>query len=155
MCAQHVGDPKVDTTWQGYPTRTFSVYREKNLNLPIVFYPLFWLWDIFSFKYNPQEEVDAAVKVLLDLKAQYKAETGVDLAPPPKKNKKDKKAADQGANKDAAGKNAAGKKKETAQKDDSSREVKKVTRLGMEVGKEENFSEWYSQVEGFFDWLIH
>ena len=36
MCAQRVGNPKVDITWQGYPTRTVSVYNKENLNLPIV-----------------------------------------------------------------------------------------------------------------------
>ena len=29
-----MGDPKVDITWQGYPTRTFGIYCKENLNLP-------------------------------------------------------------------------------------------------------------------------
>ena len=31
-----VHDLKVDITWQGYPTPTFTVYRKENLNLSIV-----------------------------------------------------------------------------------------------------------------------
>lgn len=99
-----------------------------------------------------KSQVDAAVKELLALKTKYKEVTGLDLAPPPRDNKKgDKKE----------GKKEGGKKEgkpEVRQKKSPSPQVslkkpestnvdlKKVTRLGMEARKEDDLAEWYSQV---------
>uniref|UniRef100_A0A0K2UDB5 Bifunctional glutamate/proline--tRNA ligase n=1 Tax=Lepeophtheirus salmonis TaxID=72036 RepID=A0A0K2UDB5_LEPSM len=74
--------------------------------------------------------IDTAVKILLDLKAKYKSITGVDWkpsnpAPVPKPKKDSKKASSQLTS------------IETAQKQ---------SRLGMEAKKEENLSDWYSQI---------
>merc|ERR1712013_797800 len=78
---------------------------------------------------KPKEEIDAAVKTLLSLKAEYKTATGEDWQPaggqPAKKQ--DKKKEKKEAPKPAAP--AAG-----------------VTRLGLEVKKEESLPDWYSQV---------
>lgn len=85
-------------------------------------------------------KVDAEVKVLLDLKAQYKALTGADWKPeggaasaprakeakPAKQNKQPVKPAQKEKEKDGA--------------------QKKQTRLGLEATKEENLPDWYSQV---------
>jgi len=81
--------------------------------------------------------VDEAVKSLLGLKAEYKALTGQDLAGggrQPKKAAKEKAPKPQQV------------KKEKPAPAEGGREVKKVTRLGLEATKEDNLSEWYSQV---------
>jgi len=83
--------------------------------------------------------VDAEVKTLLGLKAEYKSLTGQDLAgggraPKPAKEKAVKEKKPQ-----------TPKEKKGGDKD-GGREVKKVTRLGLEVSKADNLSEWYSQV---------
>merc|ERR1740128_158389 len=76
-----------------------------------------------------KEEIDTAVKQLLALKVEFKTATGSDWQPaggaPAKKQDKEKKKKE--APKPAAP--AAG-----------------VTRLGLEVKKEENLPDWYSQV---------
>jgi bifunctional glutamyl/prolyl-tRNA synthetase len=79
------------------------------------------------------------VKILLDLKAEYKTATGQDWKPP---------------NQSAAPRAEKPKKVETkpAQKpakpvqDQAQSNVKKQTRLGLEATKEENLPDWYSQV---------
>jgi len=78
-------------------------------------------------------DVDAAVKLLLDLKIQYKALTGTDFptagrqpAAPKQQKKEEKKVVSE-------------------PKDDGSA-IKKQTRLGLEATKESNLPEWYSQV---------
>merc|ERR1719184_287065 len=81
---------------------------------------------------KPKEEIDAAVKKLLELKAEYKAATGNDWQPAggaPKKQEKQKKAA-----------------KEVKAKEKPKVPEAGVTRLGMEVKKEDNLADWYSQV---------
>ncbi|XP_074643212.1 bifunctional glutamate/proline--tRNA ligase-like [Tubulanus polymorphus] len=78
-----------------------------------------------------KEEVDAAVAQLLALKTEYKTLTGVDLAGgarKPKVKKEEKPKAKPAA-------------KESANKD-----IKHVTRLGLEATKEEDLAQWYSQV---------
>jgi len=84
-----------------------------------------------------KETLDPEVATLLSLKAEYKALTGVELGggrqPKEKKEKKDKPPQGQ-------------KKEHKPAAADSGREVKKVTRLGLEATKEDNLSEWYSQV---------
>jgi len=86
-----------------------------------------------------KDQVDAAVKVLLDLKAEYKALTGEDVPSAGRgSSKKDKKK------KDAKPKQEAAKPAEKT--DAESGSVKKITRLGLEVKKLESLSDWYSQV---------
>ena len=76
--------------------------------------------------------------MLLELRAQYKALTGEDPAPSGGTRKKDKKA-------DKENKQQKNNKKEE-KSEDASRDLKKVTRLGLEARKEENLPDWYSQV---------
>uniref|UniRef100_A0A7G3AAD1 Bifunctional glutamate/proline--tRNA ligase n=1 Tax=Lutzomyia longipalpis TaxID=7200 RepID=A0A7G3AAD1_LUTLO len=107
----------------------------------------------------PKGDIDAAVKILLDLKAEYK-----------KINEKDFPTGDRGGRKEAPKKEAPKKEDSNAEKKDNRRKfhgkpkggesqsregtppeetsggLKKVTRLGMEAKKEENLPEWYSQV---------
>ncbi|CAG5120654.1 unnamed protein product, partial [Candidula unifasciata] len=92
--------------------------------------------------------VDAEVQKLLQLKGQYKNLTGEDLAGAAKKGGRDDKK-DKKDNKKAAkeSKKAGSDKKDGAgDKEDGKREVKKVTRLGLEATKEENLPDWYSQI---------
>jgi bifunctional glutamyl/prolyl-tRNA synthetase len=85
-----------------------------------------------------KDEIDAAVKTLLELKAQYKELTGTDFpvagrTPAAPKQKAEKKPEP---------------KKQPAKvesKEDASGS-KKQTRLGLEAKKEENLPDWYSQV---------
>ncbi|XP_066249632.1 bifunctional glutamate/proline--tRNA ligase [Euwallacea similis] len=90
-------------------------------------------------KKAPKSEVDTAVKVLLELKEQYKQITGEDYPAPagntakPVKNKSVKKAIIK----------EKSPKSEVATDDRGS---KKQTRLGLEARKEESLSDWYSQV---------
>ncbi|KAJ8309483.1 hypothetical protein KUTeg_014357 [Tegillarca granosa] len=88
--------------------------------------------------------IDAEVKTLLALKSQYKDLTGEELGgggrqkdKKDKGGKKDKKA-------DTSNKENKGAESKDHGKDD--KEMKKVTRLGLEAKKEENLSDWYSQV---------
>jgi len=79
-------------------------------------------------------EIDAAIKTLLELKAEYKTATGMDWKPtggaaaPRSKPEKKEKAKDKQKEKAVAAPAAGG------------------TRLGLEVKKEENLPDWYSQV---------
>uniref|UniRef100_A0A1Q3F221 Bifunctional glutamate/proline--tRNA ligase n=1 Tax=Culex tarsalis TaxID=7177 RepID=A0A1Q3F221_CULTA len=88
-----------------------------------------------------KDQVDAAVKVLLDLKAEYKKLTGTDFpvagrapkpAAPKKENKKEEKPPKS--------------KPEPVKKQDDGSGPKKQTRLGLEATKEDCLAEWYSQV---------
>ncbi len=102
--------------------------------------------------------IDAEVKALLALKGEYKAQTGSEWKPKPagasdsqtkekKPNQVKGEAKGKGANKPDKGKQAsASKPTQEMPAEEGHREVKKVTRLGMEVKKEENLAEWYSQV---------
>lgn len=83
-----------------------------------------------------KDAIDSEVKVLLDLKAEYKTLTGEDLAGGGKKGKKDKKKEEKKEE----------KPKEAKGQDGAGREVKKQTRLGLEAKKEEHLSDWYTQV---------
>ncbi|KAK6998090.1 bifunctional glutamate/proline--tRNA ligase [Biomphalaria glabrata] len=104
-----------------------------------------------------KSKVDEEVKVLLALKKQYKDLTGEDVQGAAKKDDKkaakgDKKAGKD--NKESKGDKKAGKEDKKAaekrgggdQADETKREVKKQTRLGLEASKEENLSDWYSQI---------
>lgn len=88
-----------------------------------------------------KEQVDAAVKALLDLKAEYKKLTGTDFpvagrTPKPAAAKKESKKEEK----------PKAKPEPTKPKDDSSGGPKKQTRLGLEATKEGNLPDWYSQV---------
>nr|XP_054758957.1 bifunctional glutamate/proline--tRNA ligase-like isoform X2 [Lytechinus pictus] len=94
-------------------------------------------------------DIDAAVKVLLALKADYKGLTGIDYKPPgsssdkgksKEKKEKQNKAAGGGAKQKGAG--AESKESAGAAEGD----IKKQTRLGLEAKKGEDLSEWYSQM---------
>ncbi|CAL1534033.1 unnamed protein product [Lymnaea stagnalis] len=95
--------------------------------------------------------VEAEIKTLLSLKTQYKELTGEDLAAAGRAGKKEDKKAGK-ADKKSGKEEKKGKDKtqaaagDSGQKEDGKREVKKQTRLGLEVAKEENLSDWYSQV---------
>uniref|UniRef100_A0A803Y886 Bifunctional glutamate/proline--tRNA ligase n=1 Tax=Meleagris gallopavo TaxID=9103 RepID=A0A803Y886_MELGA len=92
----------------------------------------------------PKEQVDAAVKELLQLKAQYKAVAGVDYKPvsagsaddKDKKKKEKENKSEKQCNGNELSSNGPGE----------GQGPKKQTRLGLEAKKEENLAEWFSQV---------
>ncbi|GLV40122.1 Glutamyl-prolyl-tRNA synthetase [Carabus blaptoides fortunei] len=92
----------------------------------------------------PKGDVDAAVKVLLDLKAEYKSLTGTDF---PVAGRTPSKPKEQKAPvvKSVPNKKAPIKEKKTLDMQDDGG-PKKQTRLGLEARKEESLPEWYSQV---------
>ncbi|XP_041669602.1 bifunctional glutamate/proline--tRNA ligase isoform X2 [Cheilinus undulatus] len=111
----------------------------------------------------PKDQVDEAVKTLLDLKSQYKTLTGEDYKPVAAagasggedKNRKERenKSEKQGGGGAGGGKKGKGEKgnqgKETPGGAGGAGEgqgPKKQTRLGLEAKKEENLADWYSQV---------
>ncbi|XP_070694452.1 bifunctional glutamate/proline--tRNA ligase isoform X2 [Pempheris klunzingeri] len=111
----------------------------------------------------PKDQVDEAVKRLLDLKTKYKALTGEDYKPVAAagatggedKNRKERenKSEKQGAGGAGGGKKGKGDKggqgKEASGGAGGAGEgqgPKKQTRLGLEAKKEENLADWYSQV---------
>ncbi|XP_069029580.1 bifunctional glutamate/proline--tRNA ligase isoform X1 [Embiotoca jacksoni] len=108
----------------------------------------------------PKDQVDEAIKTLLDLKNKYKSLTGVDYKPVAAagatggedKNRKERenKTEKQGGGGGKKGKgDKAGQGKESSGGAGGSGEgqgPKKQTRLGLEAKKEENLADWYSQV---------
>uniref|UniRef100_A0AAQ5XWF2 Bifunctional glutamate/proline--tRNA ligase n=1 Tax=Amphiprion ocellaris TaxID=80972 RepID=A0AAQ5XWF2_AMPOC len=108
----------------------------------------------------PKDQVDEAVKTLLDLKSKYKTLTGEDYKPVTAagatggedKNRKERenKSEKQGGGGGKKGKgDKAGQGKESSGGAGGSGEgqgPKKQTRLGLEAKKEENLADWYSQV---------
>ncbi|XP_062980149.1 bifunctional glutamate/proline--tRNA ligase isoform X5 [Elgaria multicarinata webbii] len=109
-----------------------------------------------------KDKIDAAVKELLQLKAQYKLLAGVDYKPvsatgAEDKDKKKKEKENKSEKQNKQQKQNEGQKKES-QKDEGGdsnmssngpgdgQGPKKQTRLGLEAKKEENLAEWYSQV---------
>ncbi|XP_054900914.1 bifunctional glutamate/proline--tRNA ligase isoform X2 [Poeciliopsis prolifica] len=110
-----------------------------------------------------KEQVDEAVKTLLDLKAKYKSLTGQDYKPVAAagvgggedKNRKERenKSEKQGGGGGGGGKKGKGDRggqgKESSGGGGTGGEgqgPKKQTRLGLEAKKEENLADWYSQV---------
>lgn len=92
-------------------------------------------------------EVDKAVGILLALKAQYRELTGEELpGGGAKKKTKGKQAPSE--EKKAKGKTKQEGKKPSAMaaSEPEGAGIKHKTRLGLEVRREDNFSEWYSQV---------
>ncbi|KAM9608708.1 bifunctional glutamate/proline--tRNA ligase isoform 3-T3 [Morphnus guianensis] len=108
-----------------------------------------------------KEKIDAAVKELLQLKAQYKSVAGVDYKPvsasgSDDKDKKKKEKENKSEKQSKQQKQNDGPKKEPLQ-GQSGNELssngsgegqgpKKQTRLGLEAKKEENLADWFSQV---------
>lgn len=108
-----------------------------------------------------KEKIDAAVKELLQLKAQYKSVAGVDYKPvsasgTDDKDKKKKEKENKCEKQSKQQKQNDGPKKEPLQ-GQSGNELssngsgegqgpKKQTRLGLEAKKEENLADWFSQV---------
>ncbi|XP_023778638.1 bifunctional glutamate/proline--tRNA ligase isoform X7 [Cyanistes caeruleus] len=108
-----------------------------------------------------KEKIDVAVKELLQLKAQYKSVTGVDYKPVSdsgvdEKDKKKKEKENKSEKQSKQQKQNDGPKKEPFQGQSGNERSsngsgegqgpKKQTRLGLEAKKEENLSEWFSQV---------
>ncbi|XP_058692130.1 bifunctional glutamate/proline--tRNA ligase isoform X2 [Poecile atricapillus] len=108
-----------------------------------------------------KEKIDVAVKELLQLKAQYKSFTGVDYKPVSDsgvddKDKKKKEKENKSEKQSKQQKQNDGPKKEPFQGQSGNERSsngsgegqgpKKQTRLGLEAKKEENLSEWFSQV---------
>ncbi|XP_023188049.1 bifunctional glutamate/proline--tRNA ligase isoform X3 [Xiphophorus maculatus] len=107
-----------------------------------------------------KEQVDEAVKTLLDLKGKYKSLTGEDYKPVAAagasggedKNRKERenKSEKQGGGGGKKGKgDRGGQGKESSGGGEGGGEgqgPKKQTRLGLEAKKEENLADWYSQV---------
>ncbi|KAM6433802.1 bifunctional glutamate/proline--tRNA ligase isoform 2-T2 [Rhynochetos jubatus] len=108
-----------------------------------------------------KEKIDAAVKELLELKAQYKSVAGVDYKPvsasgADDRDKKKKEKENKSEKQSKQQKQNDGPKKEALQgqsgnelPSDGSGEgqgPKKQTRLGLEAKKEENLADWFSQV---------
>uniref|UniRef100_A0A8C4HIW8 Bifunctional glutamate/proline--tRNA ligase n=1 Tax=Dicentrarchus labrax TaxID=13489 RepID=A0A8C4HIW8_DICLA len=108
----------------------------------------------------PKDQVDQAIKTLLDLKTQYKTLTGEEYKPVAAagatggedKNRKERenKSEKQGGGGGKKGKgDKASQGKEASGGAGGSGEgqgPKKQTRLGLEAKKEENLADWYSQV---------
>uniref|UniRef100_A0A8C1L7Q5 Bifunctional glutamate/proline--tRNA ligase n=1 Tax=Cyprinus carpio TaxID=7962 RepID=A0A8C1L7Q5_CYPCA len=108
----------------------------------------------------PKEQVDKAVKTLLELKGQYKALTGEEYKPvttpgssgntggeDKSRKERENKSEKQGGRKQQKG----GEKPQQVQDSGAGgagdgQGPKKQTRLGLEAKKEENLAEWYSQV---------
>uniref|UniRef100_A0A646QDB6 Bifunctional glutamate/proline--tRNA ligase n=1 Tax=Hemiscolopendra marginata TaxID=943146 RepID=A0A646QDB6_9MYRI len=95
-----------------------------------------------------KEEIDQQVQKLLSLKSKYKEITGIDLTGGGAKKGKDKQSKkEQEKKKDVILKQ---EKTEPIVENNASSQVqtgvKKQTRLGLEALKEENLSDWYSQV---------
>ncbi|CAH2002237.1 unnamed protein product [Acanthoscelides obtectus] len=92
-----------------------------------------------------KDQIDAAVKLLLDLKAEYKTVTGEDFPAggrTPQKPKEKKPAA---TPKEKLKPSVKEKKAvDSVQSEEGG--PKKQTRLGLEAKKEENLADWYSQV---------
>uniref|UniRef100_A0A3Q0RIJ0 Bifunctional glutamate/proline--tRNA ligase n=1 Tax=Amphilophus citrinellus TaxID=61819 RepID=A0A3Q0RIJ0_AMPCI len=110
----------------------------------------------------PKDQVDEAVKTLLDLKNKYKTLTGEDYKPvaaaggtggedknrKERENKSEKQGGGGGGGKKGKG-DKGGQSKESSGGAGGAGEgqgPKKQTRLGLEAKKEENLAEWYSQV---------
>ncbi|XP_037046618.1 bifunctional glutamate/proline--tRNA ligase [Bradysia coprophila] len=96
-----------------------------------------------------KDKVDEAVKLLLELKGQYKTLTGTDFPVAGRGNTKSNadnkpKAAAPKEKKEAPKPKAAPKAAGDAKDDGTG--LKKQTRLGLEAKKDENLPDWYSQI---------
>ncbi|XP_051502730.1 bifunctional glutamate/proline--tRNA ligase-like [Myxocyprinus asiaticus] len=111
-----------------------------------------------------KEQVDKAVKTLLELKGQYKALTGEECKPvtspgasgntggeDKSRKERENKSEKQGGGGGGCKQQKGGEKPQQGQESGAggagdSQGPKKQTRLGLEAKKEENLAEWYSQV---------
>lgn len=108
----------------------------------------------------PKEQVDKAVKTLLELKGQYKALTGEEYKPvtmpggntggedksrKERENKSEKQGGGGGCKQQKGGEKPQGQDAGAGGAGDG-QGPKKQTRLGLEAKKEENLADWYSQV---------
>ncbi|XP_054432576.1 bifunctional glutamate/proline--tRNA ligase isoform X2 [Pteronotus mesoamericanus] len=107
-----------------------------------------------------KDQVDAAVQELLQLKAQYKALTGIDYKPlsatgAEDKDKRKKEKENKSEKQNKPQKQNDGSKKEPSKSQGGGppsggagegQGPRKQTRLGLEAKKEENLADWYSQV---------
>uniref|UniRef100_H2MIU4 Glutamyl-prolyl-tRNA synthetase 1 n=1 Tax=Oryzias latipes TaxID=8090 RepID=H2MIU4_ORYLA len=108
----------------------------------------------------PKDQVDQAVKTLLELKNKYKSVTGEDYKPVAAAGAaggedKNRKERENKSEKQGGGGGKKGKGDKAAHSKESSggaggsgegQGPKKQTRLGLEAKKEENLADWYSQV---------
>ncbi|KAI4873323.1 hypothetical protein NFI96_029076, partial [Prochilodus magdalenae] len=111
----------------------------------------------------PKEQVDTAVKTLLELKGQYKALTGEEYKPvstpgaPGHTKSEDKSRKERENASEKQGGGGGRKQQKGGEKSQQNQEggaggagdgqgPKKQTRLGLEAKKEENLADWYSQV---------
>ncbi|KAA0711364.1 Bifunctional glutamate/proline--tRNA ligase [Triplophysa tibetana] len=109
----------------------------------------------------PKEQVDKAVKTLLELKGQYKALTGEEYKPvttpggntggedksrKERENKSEKQGGGGGGRKQQKGGEKPQGQDAGAGGAGDGQGPKKQTRLGLEAKKEENLADWYSQV---------
>ncbi|XP_076833600.1 bifunctional glutamate/proline--tRNA ligase isoform X2 [Brachyhypopomus gauderio] len=113
----------------------------------------------------PKEQVETAVKTLLELKGQYKALTGEEYKPvsspgaarDPGAADKSRKERENTSEKQGGGGGGNRKQQKGGEKPQQNQEPgaggagegqgpKKQTRLGLEAKKEENLADWYSQV---------
>uniref|UniRef100_A0A3B5MSJ5 Bifunctional glutamate/proline--tRNA ligase n=1 Tax=Xiphophorus couchianus TaxID=32473 RepID=A0A3B5MSJ5_9TELE len=108
-----------------------------------------------------KEQVDEAVKTLLDLKGKYKSLTGEDYKPvaaagasggedknrKERENKSEKQGGGGGGKKGKGDRGGQGKESSGGGEGGGEGQgPKKQTRLGLEAKKEENLADWYSQV---------
>ncbi|MGH0156415.1 UNVERIFIED_CONTAM: hypothetical protein FKN15_052242 [Acipenser sinensis] len=104
----------------------------------------------------PKDQVDAAVKSLLDLKAHYKTLSGAEYKPASGAGREDKRKEKENQSEKQSKKQGgeARRGKEPTREQDKSagsggagegQGPKKQTRLGLEFKKEENLADWYSQ----------
>ncbi|XP_073683062.1 bifunctional glutamate/proline--tRNA ligase isoform X2 [Garra rufa] len=112
----------------------------------------------------PKEQIDKAVKTLLELKGQYKALTGEEYKPvttpgssgntggeDKSRKERENKSEKQGGGGGGGRKQKGGEKPQQGQDSGAGgagdgQGPKKQTRLGLEAKKEENLADWYSQV---------
>uniref|UniRef100_A0AAR2IVE0 Bifunctional glutamate/proline--tRNA ligase n=1 Tax=Pygocentrus nattereri TaxID=42514 RepID=A0AAR2IVE0_PYGNA len=125
---------------------------------------IFFVCFVFHFVLQDKiDEVDTAVKTLLELKGQYKALTGEEYKPVStpgapghtRSEDKSRKERENASEKQQGG--GGGRKQQKGEKSQQSLDSgaagsgdgqgpKKQTRLGLEAKKEENLADWYSQV---------
>ncbi|XP_067311528.1 bifunctional glutamate/proline--tRNA ligase isoform X2 [Pseudorasbora parva] len=111
----------------------------------------------------PKDQVDKAVKTLLELKGQYKALTGEEYKPvttpggsgntggedksrKERENKSEKQGGGGGRKQQKGGEKPQQGQESGAGGSGDGQGSKKQTRLGLEAKKEENLADWYSQV---------
>uniref|UniRef100_A0AAX7SDL2 Glutamyl-tRNA synthetase n=1 Tax=Astatotilapia calliptera TaxID=8154 RepID=A0AAX7SDL2_ASTCA len=147
---------------QKAPASSASTQSNSSLQAQELFSQVFQQGDLvrkLKSEKAPKDQVDEAVKTLLDLKSKYKTLTGQDYKPVAAaggtggedKNRKEKenKSEKQGGGGKKGKGDKGGQSKESSGGAGGAGEgqgPKKQTRLGLEAKKEENLADWYSQV---------